>query len=354
MSPESDLPSRPLRSARLTRKSVTGPLLLAGGGLLLLSVLALLIGPELLGPGTLAGVFSGEDGVARTILFDLRLPRILLALGVGAALAATGAIFQAVLKNPLAEPYILGVSNGCAVGAIIGLNLPTFAALLGIGLESGQFGVTLLSFVGGVIVVMIVLWIGRRTAGGTSESMLLGGVMVAAIGAAIIFLLLAILPNVRGAIQWMLGDLGAATPGIGLASGLLFLLLLAFSFVSGPALNLLALGEEQARTLGLDVRRTTFLAYLVSSLIIGLAVSFCGAIGFVGLVVPHIIRRAIGPDHRLLMPLSVILGGAFLLLCDTIARSLLPLSGLGGGELPVGAVTALIGAPLFVRLLTRR
>ncbi len=344
------------RSAqRLTAGNVRLLLLTAGGILLLASFIALLIGPELLSPAhVIALIFGESDQVGRTILFDLRLPRILLALGVGAALAATGAVFQAILKNPLAEPYILGVSNGSAVGAIIGLNLPTFAGLFGITLAAGQFGVTLFSFIGGLVVVLLVLWIGRRTAGGESESMLLGGVMVAAIGAAIIFLLLAILPNVRGAIQWMLGDLGSASPGIGVASGVLFLLLLTLSFLSGPALNLLALGEEQARSLGLDVRRVTIIAYLISSLIIGLAVSFCGAIGFVGLVVPHIIRRAVGPDHRLLMPLSVIGGGLFLLLCDTIARSLLPLSSLGGGELPVGAITALVGAPLFVRLLTKR
>jgi iron complex transport system permease protein len=315
----------------------------------------LLLGPELIGPGRLIGLIGGgEDPVASTIIFDLRLPRILLALGVGGALAATGAVFQALLKNPLAEPYILGVSNGCAVGAILGLNLPLVSAALGLGVDPGQVGVTALSFIGGLIVVMLVLWIGRRTTGTSSESMLLGGVMVAAIGAAIIFLLLALLPNVRGAIQWMLGDLGSASPAIGISSALLFLLLLIASFVTGPVLNLLALGDEQAAMLGLNVDRATVIAYLASSLVIGLAVSFCGAIGFVGLVVPHIVRRLVGPDHRMLMPMAVIAGGIFLLVCDTIARTLIPLTGGGGGELPVGAITALVGAPLFVRLLTRR
>lgn len=324
------------------------------GLLLLLFPLALLIGPEPISPGALIDALFGRgDRVTETILFDLRLPRVLLAIGVGAALAATGAVFQAVLKNPLAEPYILGISNGSAVGAIIGLNLPTITALLGMPIDPGQIGVTLLSFIGGALVVAVVLRIGRRTLGADSEGMLLGGVMVAAVGAAIIFLLLHLLPNVRGAIEWMLGDLSSVSPGVGYMSAALFGLLLLASLRVGTPLNTLSLGEEQAMALGLDVRRAVTLSYLGASLIVGLTVSFCGAIGFVGLVVPHLIRRRVGPDHRLLMPLSVIGGAIFLLICDTLARSILPLTGAGGGELPVGAVTALVGAPLFIRMLTR-
>ena len=340
----------------LTRRDARGPLVLLFILLLASAFGGLLLGPELIDPGRLLGLLGGgEDPVASTIIFDLRLPRILLALGVGGGLAATGAVFQALLKNPLAEPYILGVSNGCAVGAILGLNLPVITGVMGLSINPGQVGITTLSFLGGLVVVMLVLWIGRRTSGTSSESMLLGGVMVAAIGAAIIFLLLALLPNVRGAIQWMLGDLGSASPGIGIASIILFALLLAASFVTGPVLNLIALGDEQAAMLGLNVNRATVIAYLAGSLVVGLAVSFCGAIGFVGLVVPHIVRRLVGPDHRLLMPMAVLAGGIFLLVCDTIARTLIPLlGGGGGGELPVGAITALVGAPLFVRLLTRR
>lgn len=344
----------PLRYRRLTRKSFLPPFLGLSLLLLVLLPLCLAVGPEIIGPGKLLGTLFGQgDPVLETIIFDIRLPRVLLAVGIGAALATTGAVFQALLKNPLAEPYILGISNGCAVGAILGINLPAITALLGIGFNPGQAGVTLLSFAGGAIVTLIVLWIGRRSVGSRTESMLLGGVMVAAVGAAIIFLLLHLLPNVRSAIQWMLGDLSRVSSGIGYTSALLFGALLTLSFFIGNSLNTLALGEEQAASLGLNVKRATTIAYIGSSFVIGLATSFCGAIGFVGLVVPHIIRRAVGPDHRLLMPLSVLVGAIFLLLCDTAARSLLPATGASGGELPVGAVTALIGAPLFIRLLTK-
>lgn len=336
------------RSLRLRRATWSGFLpvfFLAGLLLLILAPLALAVGPELIPVKTLlAAFFSSEQSVYSTIIFELRLPRVLLAISVGAALSITGATFQALLKNPLAEPYILGVSNGCAVGAIIGF-------LMGLS----QPGITAFSFLAGLIVVLIVLWIGRRGLGTGTEAMLLGGVMVAAIGAAIIFLLLHLLGGqVRSAIQWMLGDLSGASPGIGYASIIFFALLLFASFFSGNVLNALALGEEQAASLGLNVRRATVVAYLAASLAVGVATSFCGAIGFVGLVVPHIVRRIVGPDHRLLLPVSVIAGGIFVLVCDTVARSLLPITDTGGGELPVGAVTACIGAPLFIWLLRRK
>ena len=344
----------PLRRRRLTRKSFFPPFLSLSLLLLFLIPLCLAIGAEMISPGKILAALVGEgDLVTRTIIYNLRLPRILLAIGVGAALATTGAVFQALLKNPLAEPYILGISNGCAVGAILGINLPVVMGMLGLVFNPGQVGVTTLSFIGGAIVVAVVLWIGRRSVGSDTDSMLLGGVMVAAIGAAVIFLLLHFLPNIRGAIQWMLGDLSSVSSSIGYFSFILFVGLLFVSFFIGNPLNALALGEEQAASLGLNVRGATVVAYLGASLVIGLATSFCGAIGFVGLVVPHILRRLIGPDHRLLMPLSVIGGGIFLLLCDTAARSLLPATGASGGELPVGAVTALVGAPLFIRLLTK-
>lgn len=336
--------NRSLRRRRATWSTVLPTFFIAGLLLLILAPLALAIGPEIIPLRTLlSALFSSEPSVYSTIIFDLRLPRVLLAISIGAALSITGATFQALLKNPLAEPYILGISNGCAVGAIAGF-------LLGLS----QTGVTTLSFVAGAIVVLIVLWIGRRGLGTGTEAMLLGGVMVAAIGAAIIFLMLHLMgAQVRSAIQWMLGDLSGASSGIGYASIVFFALLLLSSFFSGNVLNALALGEEQAASLGLNVRRVTVIAYLAASLAVGVATSFCGAIGFVGLVVPHIVRRIVGPDHRVLLPVSVLAGGIFVLICDTIARSLMPITGTGGGELPVGAVTACVGAPLFIWLLRR-
>ncbi len=330
---------------RLTRKRLavnTVALLLL---LLIVAGVALCIGTSFVSPAAIARSISSADGggVVRAIVFELRLPRVLLAISVGGALAASGVVFQSILRNPLAEPYILGISNGCAVGAIVGFLI-------------GATGVLqpLLSFAGGLAFVLAVLAISRDSFGVRSDSMLLGGAMVGAIGAALIFLLLHFLgPQLRTAIQWMLGDLSSAGAGIGYGSSLFFLLLIGASFFFGDTLNALAMGDEEAESLGVDTRRARIIAYVAGSFIVGMAVSYCGAIGFVGLVVPHILRRIFGADHRSLLPLSVVGGGIFLLLCDTIARSLLPAVGSGASELPVGAITALVGAPLFIYLLRR-
>lgn len=306
---------------------------------------ALAIGPRIISPHEIFSVLFGGDrsGSTSVIIFDLRLPRIILAVSVGSALAFTGTVFQALLRNPLAEPYILGISNGCVIGAILGI-------ILGVS----PFIHPILSFAGGAIAVAAVLAIGRDSFGLRSESMLLGGTMVAAIGAAVIFLLLHIVgPQLRTAIQWMLGDLSSTQEGLGYASGILFILLLGASFFFGGALNALALGDEEAASLGINVGRARAIAYIGASFVVGLTVALCGAVGFVGLVVPHILRRIVGPDHRGLLPLTVIGGGLFLLFCDTIARSILPVMDSTATELPVGAVTAMVGAPLFIYLLRR-
>ncbi len=337
--------SLPFQRRILTRRRLAVALLVSLAALALAGVAALLVGQQSVLPGDLWALATGtgHDPSIRTIIVDIRLPRIVLAISAGAALAGAGALFQALLRNPLAEPYILGVSNGGVVGAIIGY-------LLG----AGPFVQPLLAFAGGAIVVAVVLGIARGTYGLRSESMLLGGAMVAAIGSAIIFLLLHLLgPQLRSAIQWTLGDLSTAQAGVGYASGILFVLLLALSLGSGNALNALSLGDEEAASLGMDVPRARGVGYLVGSFIVGVTVAFCGAIGFVGLVVPHIVRRLVGPDHRVMGPLAVTGGALFLLGCDTAARSLMPALDSTGSELPVGAVTALLGAPMFIYLLRR-
>jgi iron complex transport system permease protein len=159
---------------------------------------------------------------------------------------------------------------------------------------------------------------------------------------------------VRSAIQWTLGDLSSPPSGIGFGSLVMFAVLLAGSFIAGDTLNALAMGDEEAASLGIDVELVKRIAYLTGSFFVGIAVSFCGVIGFVGLVVPHILRRLVGSDHRGLLPLSVIGGGIFLLLCDTISRTLMPAFDQTATELPIGAVTALVGAPLFIYLLKRK
>jgi iron complex transport system permease protein len=305
----------------------------------------LMVGTELTSPAALWSAISGSaDSALRTIVLDLRLPRIALAAGVGAALASCGVLFQAMLRNPLAEPYILGLSNGCAVGAILGY-------FIGIG----QVGVTALSFAGGALVIFTVLMISRGSFGVRSEAMLLSGVMVDAVTAAMIFLLLHFLGDqVRSAVQWLLGDLSNTPTWVAYASIALLAALLIGSLYSGNILNALALGDDEAASLGLNVERTKTVLYLIASFVVGVTVSFCGTIGFIGLVVPHILRRIVGPDHRLLLPASVLGGAIFLMLCDALSRAALPAIRSTGGELPVGAITALVGAPLFIYLLRTR
>lgn len=337
-------------SAAVDRRVPTFGGLIGSIGVVLLMLLvaaaaALSIGPESTTPADiLSTLLSADHGTGLgVIVFEIRLPRILLAMSAGAALACTGALFQALLRNPLAEPYILGVSNGGAIGAILGF-------ILGVG----AFLQPAFAFAGSAVVVGIVLGIARGSYGLRSESMLLGGAMVAAIGAALIFLLLHLVgPQLRSAIQWMLGDLGSARSGIGYASGVLFVSLFAASLGVGNVLNALALGDEEAASLGVNVPRARAVAYLAGSFVVGVTVSFCGAIGFVGLVVPHIVRRIVGADHRVMLPVTALAGALFLLVCDTLARSLMQAIDSTGSELPVGAVTALVGAPLFIYLLRR-
>lgn len=332
----------PLRYRVLTRG--TAWTVLASLALLtaITALACVLVGTELTSPMELWRALSGSfDPALRTIIVDLRMPRIALAAGVGAALASCGVLFQAMLRNPLAEPYILGLSNGCAVGAILGY-------FIGIG----QVGVTLLSFAGGTLVIVTVLAISRGSFGVRSEAMLLSGVMIDAVTAAMIFLLLYFLGDqVRSAVQWLLGDLSNTPAWIAPASIALLVTLFVASLFSGRILNALALGDDEAASLGLDVKRVKTILYLVASFIVGITVSFCGTIGFIGLVVPHILRRIVGADHRLLLPASVLGGAIFLMLCDAISRAALPAFGTAGGELPVGAITALVGAPLFIYLL---
>lgn len=334
----------PLRYRVITQRLAWGVLATLALLTVATAALCLMVGTELTSPMALWSALSDSvDPALRAILLDLRMPRIALAAGVGAALASCGVLFQAMLRNPLAEPYILGLSNGCAVGAILGY-------FLGVG----QIGVTLMSFAGGTLVIVIVLAISRGSFGVRSEAMLLSGVMIDAVTAAMIFLLLYFLGDqVRSAVQWLLGDL-SNTPGwISLASIALLVVLFIASLFSGRILNALALGDDEAASLGLNVARVRTILYLIASFIVGVTVSFCGTIGFIGLVVPHILRRVVGADHRLLLPASVLGGAIFLMLCDAISRSALPAIRSAGGELPVGAITALVGAPVFIYLLRK-
>lgn len=309
-----------------------------------LALLALGVGAAHLSPAAVLRGLSGADPVARTIVVELRLPRVVLAVLVGGGLALAGAVFQALLRNPLAEPYILGVSGGAAVGAV--------ASLLLAGAAATVWLLPLSAFAGAVVAIVLVFRVAAGVGGRLdTRVLLLSGVVVGAFFNALILLMLtfAEADRFRSAIFWMMGSLaGARWSSIGALAAYLLPALAALLAFARP-FNLLAIGEETALHLGTRVERVKRGAYLVASLAVAATVAVSGVIGFIGLIVPHAIRLAWGSDHRLLLPASFLAGGAFLLLADTLARTV-----AAPVELPVGVVTALVGVPLFVVLLRRR
>jgi len=300
---------------------------------------AIALGSVQIPPQELWRVLSGGgDEVARTVIFELRLPRALAAFGTGGLLALAGVLMQVLLRNPLADPYVLGVSGGAAVAALIAIT----AGLSGVWIDAGAFG-------GALAATLIVFAIARGPGGWTPARLLLTGIVMAAGFSAVISLLLALGSDssLRGMLFWLMGDFAFADR----PARLLVVLAAAIvaSFVFARPLNVLARGELQAHLLGVPVRGLRIGIYVVASLLTALAVTTAGSIGFVGLVVPHLLRLAAGADHRIVLPGAVLLGGALLVLADTLARVV-----LAPRQLPVGALTALIGVPLFLALMSRQ
>ncbi len=288
-------------------------------------------------------LWGGGSSTMATIIWQIRLPRVLLAATVGATLALGGLVFQALLRNPLAEPYILGVSGGSAIGAISGM-------LLGF---SSFPGVTLASFSGSMAVLAVVLLLTgssrRLRASISKDGLLLGGVMMNAFCGAVIMFLISISRHteMQQILFWLMGDFSLMTRE---RLPLLLLAVPCFLLIAIHArpMNLLLLGAEAAAGMGVAVSRTIVLLLVATTFMVSVVVSQAGLIGFVGLVVPHVFRVLLGPDHRLLVPASLLGGASYLIVCDLLAR-LLP----AAGEMPVGILTALIGAPLFIFLLWR-
>jgi len=286
-------------------------------------------------------LLHGGDDTPSRVLLSLRLPRALLGALVGGALASSGVAFQALLRNPLADPYILGVSGGAAVGAL------TVALFLS---ADASPALPLFAFLGAAMSALSVFLLARRKSGVSPERLILMGVVVGAFLNAVIMLMVTLSPpgKIPGALYWLMGDLGLGTPRRVavlfpyVASGFTVLFLLS------RGLDLLLLGDQAAFQTGLSVERVKTATYLTASLLAGSVVAVSGLIGFVGLIVPHGARVLVGSGHRRLLPAAFLLGGAFLVLSDTIARTASP-----AGELPVGAVTALAGAPFFLYLLRR-
>ena len=290
-------------------------------------------------------ILGGHPGVTdteATIILSLRIPRALLAGLVGAGLSVSGATFQALLRNPLADPYILGVSSGAAVGAIIAILL---------GLSTVSFGLPVASFLGALGTVLLVFYFGRQNGKIHPNTLLLAGVIIGSFLSAVImfFISLSQREELRTIIFWLMGDFSLSNAHMirmifpYILFGILWLYLRARQF------NLLLAGEEHAFQLGVDVPRLRLLSYLLASLITAASVSVCGLIGFVGLIIPHAMRLLFGPDHRLLIPSSAFVGASFLIASDTLARTL-----LAPTELPVGVITAAFGGPFFIYLLRTR
>ncbi|MFC1628102.1 FecCD family ABC transporter permease [Gemmatimonadota bacterium] len=300
----------------------------------------------------LLGVGESLDGSDRLlflrILFDVRLPRVLLAAILGGALTVAGIVFQALLRNPLADPYILGVSGGASLGGVTAL-------LLGLGAGTGlisQFGVPGFAFLGALLSLILIERIASREGRFTVHTILLTGVIFNAFCAALIFFIqsIASLEQLHAIVFYLMGqvpdDLGyLSIAGFALVSTAVVVSL----FAMARDYNAMSMGEEGAIQVGVDIERIKRRTFFLGSLLTGLAVSVAGLIGFVGLVVPHLLRIILGPDHRLLIPTGFIGGAAFLVLADLLARTL-----AAPNEIPVGVVTALVGGPFFLYLLRSR
>ena len=288
---------------------------------------------------------QASSETAQVILLQVRLPRVLLGFMVGGCLAAVGVGLQALLRNPLADPYVLGISSGAALGAAL-------AILLGIGTTIFSIStLPLFAFAGGLLSLVVVYRIAASYGRLPVHTLLLAGIILNAIFTALIMFITSIMgPNrAFGMMSWLMGTLTAPEyPALGvlaiylLVGGLIL-------FRQARALNLLTLGEESARSLGVEVERAKKVVFFTSALLTGAVVSVSGMIGFVGMLIPHAVRMTIGADHRLLLPASAVVGGTFLMAADTVARTI-----MAPAEIPVGVVTALVGGPVFVYLLMYR
>lgn len=276
----------------------------------------------------------------QAILFDIRLPRVFLAAFVGASLAAAGAGLQALLRNPLAEPYLLGVSNGAALGMMLAFVL----------FENVEFLRPVMAFIGAVVATIVVYQMAKSRTGMTVERLVLSGVIVTTFLSSVIVLFTSLLDaaKLRSFTFWLLGDLSQTT-----RSGVYLCLVAAVVGIivlgsQARALNLMMIGERDALDFGVEVGRVRLLVFGASALLVGASVAASGSVGYVGLVVPHIVRLASGSDNRSVIPFSALAGASFVILADLIARV-----AIAPRELPVGAITALIGAPVFIFLLRR-
>ena len=312
--------------------------------LLVISLLSLVVGPVFIPPkNVLLSLISREETVARRIVFDLRMPRLFLSILAGANLGMVGASLQGILLNPLADPYILGVASGASLGAAIPLAL---------GVNSMEL-IPIFSFAGALVAIFLVYALASFKGRIPKDTLLLAGVLVGFFFSSLVMLTMVVGgKELHNIVYMLMGHLGVVFHRrliipftlFGIISGVVF----AASQFHGRELNILSLGEERAAELGVESERLKKTVFFFSSLSIGVTVAFCGQIGFIGLVIPHIARLLFGPDHRVVIPCSFLLGATLLVVADMIARSIAPF------EIPVGVITALFGVPFFAYLLRKR
>jgi len=298
----------------------------------------------------LAALTGGSiNSQTHTILIDIRLPRILLAIAVGAVLASTGAVMQGLFRNPLADPSLIGVSSGASVGA--SLMIVTAGGFIKSGALLGLSLVAVGAFVGGFAATLLVYRLATSGIGTSVTTMLLAGIAIGALAGALNSLLSYFSDNdmLRQISLWQMGNLSGASWTKVIVMGAVALLLMGLFPRESKALNALLLGESEARHLGIDVQRVKRRLIVLTALGVGVSVALAGLVGFVGLIMPHIVRLAIGPDHRWLVPASALAGATLLVIADSLARIVvIP------AELPTGILTALLGAPFFVALLLQQ
>ncbi len=313
----------------------------------LLAVVAVtpFIGSQALDYRQVTAFLKGVQTADGTIFFRIRLPRILLAVVTGASLALAGVVFQALLRNPLATPYTLGVSSGGALGAVLMIKLGLAFSV--VGLSTVQTA----AFAGSLLTIFLVYFLARKAGRISIHTMILAGVTVSYFFAAMILMLhfLADFTETRQMIRWMMGGLDVVNYGILLRSLPILFAGYIILFFHARMFNIISTSEETALSKGVSVNRVQKITFTTASLITGLVVAISGPIGFVGLIVPHFLRMFIGIDHRYLIPASLFFGGAFLALCDTLARTIMaPI------DIPVGIITAILGGPFFLWLLVKR
>lgn len=318
--------------------------LMLGGILLCVAIFSLAVGPAGIPVKKIIPILlEGKGTVEYNILFDIRLPRIILGFAIGGSLSLAGIILQGMFRNPLVEPYTLGISGGAALG----VSLSIIFGLYKIGILTLPF----FGFLGAAVVIMLVYFLNMRKGIVKLQGLLLNGVMISFISSSLIMLIMSLSrsEDLHGIVFWIMGSLEEPDWAIIKITVSAAIVLLVISHLFCLDLNAFSLGEEEALHLGIPIERTKRLLFIIASLLTGFSVSVAGMIGFVGLVVPHFVRMFVGSDHRISLIAAFLAGGAFLIFCDTLARTIIaPL------ELPVGVITGILGGSLFVYALTRR